>query len=108
MTNSGRDSVCNLSPLTRPRTGPISRGILSAKQGIGSMAKSGTRGIYRTQTPESGARYATVLYGDTAALDTLTEAHYRAAEYPPPFDDLPTKEQYDAREAEKNVKGPNA
>jgi hypothetical protein len=77
--------------------------MVSAKQGIGSMAKSDTRGIYTTQTPESGAKYATVLYGDTAALDSLTEADYRAAGYPPPFDNLPTKEQYD--DARKAAKG---
>jgi hypothetical protein len=54
---------------------------------------SGARGLYRTQVPEHGARYAWVTYGDSGGED-MSEEDYRAREILPNFDDLPTKDEY--------------
>lgn len=80
----------------------------SAKEEIGSMAASRVRGIYRTHTPASGARYAAVDYGDAARLETLTESYYRSQEYTPPFDELPTKDQYERQQSAKPTGDDNA
>ena len=55
---------------------------------------SEARGIYRTQTPEHGARYAWVTYGDSGGED-VPEEEYRARGLEPAFDVLPTKDEYD-------------
>jgi len=56
------------------------------------------RGVYRTKTPESGAQYAAMVYGHSAAFE-VPEQYYRDRGYTPNFDDLPTKDQYDALQA---------
>jgi hypothetical protein len=52
------------------------------------------KGIYRTVTPGSGAEYAFVDYGVPSSLGELPRAQYEQEGYLPPFDDLPTKDQY--------------
>jgi hypothetical protein len=59
---------------------------------------SQTRGIYRVQVSESGARYAWVEYGTSGAME-VPEHQYRAQGYEPPFDSLPWKHEYDAERA---------
>jgi hypothetical protein len=56
------------------------------------------RGLYRTKTPGSDAEYAFVDYGVSSSLeDTIPRSQYEAQGYRPPFDELPTKETYEAR-----------
>lgn len=57
------------------------------------------KGIYQTRTPESGAEYACVDYGVSSSGGEMTRADYEARGYQPPFDKLPTKEQYYAAKA---------
>lgn len=54
------------------------------------------KGIYRTKTEASGAEYATVDYGNTARLESIGRDLYEQNGYTPPFDALPTKEEYEA------------
>ena len=54
---------------------------------------SEARGLYRTQVPEHGARYAWVSYGDSGGED-VPEEEYRARGIEPNFDALPTKDEY--------------
>lgn len=54
-----------------------------------------TRGLWRTKTEESGATYAYVDYESYA--QEVTEAMYRDRGYQPPYDELPTKEEYDGQ-----------
>jgi hypothetical protein len=56
------------------------------------------RGLYRTRTPESGAEYVWVDHGTPTSLGEMPRAAYDERGYQPPFDQLPTKEQY-----EKNI-----
>ncbi len=53
-------------------------------------------GLYRTRTPESGAEYAFVDYGAASSLGEVDRSLYEARGYEPPFDSLPTKEEYAA------------
>ena len=57
---------------------------------------TGTHGVYRTRTPETGAEYATVHYENAAALESIPRALYEERGYQPPYDRLPTKQEYDA------------
>ena len=57
------------------------------------------KGLYRTSTPETGAEYAHVHYGNVAALDSIPRALYEENGYQPPYDKLPTKEEYEAANA---------
>ncbi len=52
------------------------------------------KGIYRTATAESGAEYAFVDYGVPQSLGEIPRSQYERQGYSPPFDDLPTKDQY--------------
>lgn len=54
------------------------------------------KGLYRTMTPESGAEYAFVDYGVASNIGEISRSLYEANGYEPAFDDLPTKEHYDA------------
>ena len=54
-------------------------------------------GIYKTQTPESGAEYASVDYGMALAHHAIPRYQYEAQGYEPPFDELPTKQEFEAR-----------
>lgn len=54
------------------------------------------RGVYKTRTAESGAEYAYVDYGVASNAGEIPKARYEAKGYQPPFDKLPTKEQYEA------------
>jgi hypothetical protein len=69
---------------------------------LGVTERPMTRGIYRTQTKESGACYVHVEYDTIAAME-LTEQRYRERGYKPEFDKLPSKKDYDAAEAAKNA-----
>jgi hypothetical protein len=57
------------------------------------------RGLYRYRYPlepqESGAEYACVLYG-TVHDEGVSRPYYEQSGYEPPFDKLPTKEEYEA------------
>ena len=57
------------------------------------------KGVYRTKTPESGAEYAWMDYGTPSNLGEIPRARYEEQSYEPPFEELPTKEQYDAKRA---------
>lgn len=58
------------------------------------------RGVYRTETPESGAEYAFVEYGTASSLgDTVPRAVYEERGYRPEFDSLPTKAEYEQKNA---------
>ncbi|WP_292051251.1 hypothetical protein [Mesorhizobium sp.] len=59
------------------------------------------KGVYRTKTLASGAEYARVDYGVASSLGEIPRAQYEAQDYEPPFDDLPTKEQYEAKNANR-------
>jgi hypothetical protein len=63
------------------------------------------RGLYRTRTPESGAEYAFMDYGNAPGLGEIPRALYEERGYLPRFDDLPTKETYDAEKASKSDDG---
>jgi hypothetical protein len=54
------------------------------------------RGLYRSRTRESEAEYAFVDYGVRSSLGAIPRILYDAQAYQPPFDTLPTKEQYEA------------
>ncbi|WP_186399197.1 hypothetical protein [Stappia sp. P2PMeth1] len=54
------------------------------------------KGIYRTKTPVSGAEYAFVDYGVPSSLGEIPRFQYDAQGYEPPFDKLPTKDEYEA------------
>ena len=69
---------------------------------LGTTERPMTRGIYRTQTKESGACYVHVEYDTIAAME-LTEQRYRERGYKPEFDKLPWKKDYDAAEAAKKA-----
>ena len=57
-------------------------------------------GLYKTiKTSESGAEYAFVDYGSASSLGEIPRWRYEEADYRAPFDDLPTKEEYEARNA---------
>jgi hypothetical protein len=56
-------------------------------------------GIYRTKTEESGTEHAYVRYGSSAGLEGVTRAYYEEHGYEPPFEELPTKEEYEAAHA---------
>ena len=53
------------------------------------------RGLYRNVTEVSGAEYVFVDYGNAPSLGEIPRAQYDRAGYQPPFDELPTKEQYE-------------
>ena len=53
------------------------------------------KGLYRTKNPASGAEYAFVDYGVASNLGEIPRSQYEAQGYNPPFDTLPTKEQYE-------------
>ena len=52
-------------------------------------------GVYRTKD-STGAEYALADYG-ASALGELPRSLYEERGYKPPFDQLPTKEEYEAR-----------
>lgn len=55
-------------------------------------------GLYRTTTPGSGAEYAFVDYGVGSSIGEIPRPLYEERGYMPAFDDLPTKEEYEARQ----------
>jgi hypothetical protein len=57
-----------------------------------------TRGVYRTFNVESGGRYAHVEYDTHADMD-ISEQRYRDRGYPPAYETLPWKDEYDAAKA---------
>ncbi len=57
------------------------------------------KGIYRTATPLTGAEYAFVDYG--SCIGELPKGGYEERGYQPPFDRLPTKEDYEVTTAGK-------
>jgi hypothetical protein len=57
------------------------------------------KGLYRTSTPETGAEYAHVHYGNVAALDSISRSLYEENGYQPQYNTLPTKEEYEASRA---------
>jgi hypothetical protein len=58
-----------------------------------------TKGIYRTKTAPSGAEYAYIDYGEVSGIGEIARARYESQGYKPPFGELPTKEEYDAKQA---------
>ena len=63
------------------------------------------KGVYRTRTPESGAEYAYVDYGAPSDLGEIPRSRYEEQSYDPPFDTLPTKEDYEAKLVAENRDG---
>jgi len=59
------------------------------------------KGLYRTVTPESGAEYAYLDYGVPSNPGEMRRARYESNAYEPPFDSLPTKQQYEAANAHR-------
>lgn len=59
------------------------------------------KGLYRTSTAESGAEYVFVDYGTPSSLGEIPRQRYEEQGYEPPFNDLPTKEEYETKEALK-------
>jgi hypothetical protein len=56
------------------------------------------KGLYRTKTEESGAEYVFVDHGKGPSMqDTMPRKHYEDQGYLPPFDALPTKQEYEGR-----------
>ncbi len=55
------------------------------------------KGLYRTKTPESDAEYAFVDYGVPSSAGEIPRSRYESQGYEPPFDSLPTKEDFEAR-----------
>ena len=53
------------------------------------------QGKYKTRTEASGAEYAYVDYGVSSNPGQIPRNTYEENGYSPPFDELPTKEQYD-------------
>lgn len=53
------------------------------------------KGIYRTA--EGGAEHAFIDYGSASSVGEIPRWRYEEAYYEPPFDELPTKEEYEAR-----------
>jgi hypothetical protein len=51
------------------------------------------RGLYVTHTPEHGARYVWVSYGESGGED-VPEEEYRARGIEPSLDTLPSKDDY--------------
>jgi hypothetical protein len=60
------------------------------------------KGLYRAITSEGGAEYAFVDYGSASSLGEIPRWRYEQANYEPPFDELPTKDEYEARNADRN------
>jgi hypothetical protein len=54
-------------------------------------------GKYKTTTPASGAEYAFVHYGVQSSLGEIPREIYEAKGYTPPYDDLPTREEYETQ-----------
>jgi hypothetical protein len=65
------------------------------------------KGIYRTKTAPNGVEYAYIDYEEVSGIGEIARARYESQGYKPPFDDLPTKEEYDAKRATQ-AKGDNA
>ena len=65
------------------------------------------RGLYRTTSSESGAKYARVRYIDKHEMD-IPEDRYRTQGYQPEFDNLPSKDEYDATIALGRTNAPGA
>ncbi len=65
------------------------------------------RGIYRAQTSDGRAKFACVVYGAGASCEGVTDAHYRDRGFQPPFEELPTKEEYE-KKVKRSRKGPKA
>jgi hypothetical protein len=54
-------------------------------------------GIYRDTASDSGAEFAFVEYGEElSAGDTVPRNIYEQDGYEPPFDTLPTREQFES------------
>jgi hypothetical protein len=68
---------------------------------------SSTRGIYRAQTSDGRAKFACVVYGAGASSEGVTDAHYRDRGFQPPFEELPTKEEYE-KKVRRSREGPKA
>jgi hypothetical protein len=59
------------------------------------------KGLYRTRTAEGGAEYAYVDYG-SQRHGGVPRVIYEHKGYEPPFYDLPTKEEYEAGNAQRS------
>ena len=64
--------------------------MLSAKHGGVTMV---ARGVYRAKSSGTGVEYAHVESG--VGHEDMTRSWYEAQRYEPPFDQLPTKEEYE-------------
>jgi len=58
-------------------------------------------GLYRTVTTGSGAEHAHLNYGVRSNPGEMTRARYESNGYAPPFDSLPTKEEYEDMTADR-------
>ena len=59
------------------------------------------KGLYRVVATESGDESAFVDYGSASSLGEIPRWRYEEANYEPPFDDLPTKDIYETRYADR-------
>jgi hypothetical protein len=73
--------------------------MLRIKQEADAMAV----GIFRTRTPESGAEYATVQYGNSTQLESISRLHYELNGYQPPFNTLPDKVLFDEQKKKNDA-----
>lgn len=54
--------------------------------------------------PHGGAEFVVVDYGMPTSLAEISRALYEERRYQPPFENLPTKEQFDARHIKGGLK----
>lgn len=56
-------------------------------------------GIYRTAKSDAGAEYVYVDYGVASDNGEIPRVQYEEQGYQPSFDDLPTKQEYESKNA---------
>jgi hypothetical protein len=64
-----------------------------------------SRGVYRTRTLDGAVEFAHVDHGGTTATEDMTRWFYETQRYEPPFDQLPTKQEYE-RQSGRTLTGP--
>jgi hypothetical protein len=57
------------------------------------------KGLCRTKTPETSAEYAFVDYGVPGGPGEISRDQYEFQGYSPPFDEVPTKDAYEMKQA---------
>lgn len=68
-----------------------------------SNSSSKRRGLYRVETPPSIEDYAQVIDENEGVENAVDESLYRARGYKPPFETLPTRDDYFAPKRPKDM-----